>query len=425
MTRRVGRRALLGWSGSAGVLGLAAGAAGSRVLERQTVGDAPPSLMPTSVDSARLAPAAAIIGDSTLPMGLGGRVPAFGTVLAFDLTDRSRRTERDARATAIAFLRHLARLTDGAEADGAGELGGAGAAAYDLLPASLQVTPGIGATLLASSGLEHRRPAAFADVPAFATDRLEAGRSGGDLMVQVGAEDRMRLAGAVQEILSFVRARLDDRLALRWSRSGFRSTAAASAAPATTGRNIMGHRDGTDNPPLGSPLWRITVQATGPEWMRGGSYVVARQILVDLDRWFAHDETARDRVIGRRTSNGAPLGEQHESDPVRLTIQDSSGAPAIPADAHIRLANPTNVDGARIYRRSWSFDDGYAGGRREAGLLFLAWQADVRHGFVPIQQALVRHHDALNTFTSHVGSAVFAVPARHDDAYVGQRLLEE
>jgi dye decolorizing peroxidase len=146
--------------------------------------------------------------------------------------------------------------------------------------------------------------------------------------------------------------------------------------------------------------------------------------VIDLDRWFGHDEIARDRVIGRRTANGAALGDHTESQLVDLGARDADGALAIPTHAHIRLASPQNNLGARIYRRSWNFDDGYADGQRHAGLLFLAWQADIRRGFLPLQRALTQHHDALNAFTTHIGSAVFAVPARQDDEYVGQRLLE-
>jgi len=158
--------------------------------------------------------------------------------------------------------------------------------------------------------------------------------------------------------------------------------------------------------------------------MEGGSYLVARQILIDLDGWFGHDARERDRVIGRYTLDGAPLGERTEHQLVDLAAHSPEGGLAIPADAHIRLASSQNTGGARIYRRSWNFDDGHLDGRRRAGLLFLAWQADPRSGFLPIQQELVGKHDALNRFTTHVGSAVFAVPARGDDDYVGQRLLE-
>lgn len=428
--KRVGRRALLGWTGTAGLAGLAAGAAGgAAALHGRDANAATGASGAQRAQRARLAPADRLAGDRSLPMGLSGRVPAFGQLLTFNLDPAL--SPAQARAAATSFLTFLAGLADQAatiasypRAQDALDPQTTGAAGLDLLPASLEVVPGIGASLLEACGLTTRRPKALVDLPAFDTDRLEKRLCGGDLMVQVGAEDPLKLAGTVQAIVSHARDALGGNLALRWSRPGFRTTAASAKDPATTSRNLMGHRDGTDNPTLGTPLWQHTVQAQESGWMEGGSYLVARQILIDLDTWFGHDETDRDRVIGRRTANGAALGEHRESQLVDLSTRDHDGELVIPANAHMRLANAQNVLGARIYRRSWNFDDGYVDGTRRAGLLFLAWQADIRHGFLPIQRALTQHHDALNAFTTHIGSAVFAVPARNSDDYVGQRLLE-
>ncbi|MEX0426961.1 Dyp-type peroxidase [Nocardioides sp. DS6] len=429
---RIARRSLLGWSGAAGVAGLAAGGAGGFLAGRRQ-GDDAAAADAEADDStrARLTPSDDHASVRRLPMGLGDRIPAFGTVLAFDLSPAARRAPDQARTAAIDFLTHVSRLADHAATASSFPTDrdtldpqATAAASLDLRPASLQITPGVGASLLAACGVEHQRPEAFIDLPSFATDRLDPGLSHGDLLVQVGAEDPLKMSGVVQAVMSYVRTQLRDSVRLRWSRPGFRNTAAASSDPATTSRNLMGHRDGTDNPALRTPLWQISVQAQSPGWMTGGSYLVARQILIDLDAWFTHPESGRDKVIGRSTATGAALGQHRESQPVDLSARRSDGEPAVPAHAHIRLASPQNTGGARIYRRSWNFDDGYRDGRRRAGLMFLAWQADIRLGFLPIQHALTRHNDALNRFTTHIGSAVFAVPARGDDAYVGQRLLE-
>jgi len=423
---RLGRRSLLGWSGATGAAGLAVGATGGFLAGRERT-DSPTT---GADEQGRLRPSEHNGSDHGLPMGLGDRVPAFGTVLAFDLSPAARRTAAKARAAAIAFLTEVSRLADQAVA-GSFPTGhdpadprATGAAALDLRPASLQITPGVGAALLEACGLTDHRPEAFVDLPDFTTDRLDPRLTGGDLLVQVGAEDPLKMSGVVQAVMSYARAELSDAVRLRWSRPGFRNTAVASTNPATTSRNLMGHRDGTDNPKLGSPLWQVTVQARSPAWMNGGSYLVARQILIDLDSWFDHTESDRDDVIGRSTATGAALGRRREHQAVNLSARTKAGKLAIPADAHIRLASPQNTGGARIYRRSWNFDDGYQAGARRAGLMFLAWQADPRLGFLPIQRELTQKHDALNRFTTHVGSAVFAVPARGGDAYVGQRLLE-
>ena len=90
--------------------------------------------------------------------------------------------------------------------------------------------------------------------------------------------------------------------------------------------------------------------------------------------------------------------------------------------AHVRLAHPDSNGGARILRRGYSFTDGTDGlGRLDAGLFFLAYQRDVRDGFVPLQRNLARN-DALNEYIQHVGSAVFAVPpgVRNADDWWGR-----
>jgi deferrochelatase/peroxidase EfeB len=59
-----------------------------------------------------------------------------------------------------------------------------------------------------------------------------------------------------------------------------------------------------------------------------------------------------------------------------------------------------------------------------AGLLFLAYQKDPRQAFIPIFSKLAET-DALNQFTTHTASAVFAVPpgcARPSD-WIGATLL--
>ncbi|MFI6001530.1 hypothetical protein ACIA98_14070 [Streptomyces sp. NPDC051366] len=60
----------------------------------------------------------------------------------------------------------------------------------------------------------------------------------------------------------------------------------------------------------------------------------------------------------------------------------------------------------------------------DAGLLFVAWQAEPRTGFVPVRQRLARG-DALARYIEHEASALFAVPGGAvPGEYVGQGLLE-
>jgi dye decolorizing peroxidase len=138
-----------------------------------------------------------------------------------------------------------------------------------------------------------------------------------------------------------------------------------------------------------------------------------------LDSWDAVPPAQQERVIGRRRDNGAPLTGGDERTPADLGARASDGSLVIPADAHVRLAAPAANEGAAMLRRGFSFVDGDT-----SGLLFLAWQADPRRGFIPVQQRLVAS-DALSRFIRHETSALFAMPGGvAPGSYLGQALLE-
>jgi dye decolorizing peroxidase len=69
---------------------------------------------------------------------------------------------------------------------------------------------------------------------------------------------------------------------------------------------------------------------------------------------------------------------------------------------------PTTWDSLR---RGYSYDDTLdnSGEISDTGLLFCSYQADIARQFVPAQQRLAEL-DLLNTWTTPVGSAVFAIP---------------
>jgi len=114
-----------------------------------------------------------------------------------------------------------------------------------------------------------------------------------------------------------------------------------------------------------------------------------------------------------------------ETTPVDLAKQDQDGSLAVPADAHVRIAAPASNGGAAMLRRGFSYSDGVRpDGAPDAGLLFLAFQADPAHGFVPVQRSLSRG-DGLTTFLRHEASGLYAVlPGVPDEGYLGQALLE-
>ena len=287
----------------------------------------------------------------------------------------------------------------------------------DAGPARLTVTVGVGGTLL--DQLRIPRPAALADLPTFAGDRLEPARGGGGLVVQLCSDDPMVLAHADRVL----RAAAGRTLVLRWQDTGFQGVTAHREG--RTPRNLMGQLDGTNNVSTsqearGGPVW---VDGGSPGWMAGGSYLVVRRIRMLLDSWEALPVPAQERVIGRHKISGAPLGARQETDAVDLDARGPDGTPRIPANSHVRLSTPGQ--GEQMRRRGYAYRAGVlSDGTTDQGLLFLCYQKDPHASFVPVQRRLAAH-DALNAFTLTTGSALFAVlPGVHDEGdWLGRSLL--
>ena len=276
-------------------------------------------------------------------------------------------------------------------------------------PARLTATWGIGPGFLPALGMKAMQPDGLADLPAFSKDQLEKRWTGGEVFLQVGADDAVIAATAARHLV----AAAADVTTVRWWQRGFSSP---------TRRNLMGQVDGTANLAAADPLFDEVVWSadTQPEWLRGGSYVAVRRIRMDLDAWNAQSVETQEAVIGRFKDNGAPLNGTEETDPMDLSAQTADRELVIPSTSHVRLSHPDNNRGARIQRRSFSYDDGADG----AGLLFMAWQADPRTGFIPIQ-ARLDVGDSLNAFTVAQGSALFAcLPGCQPGGYVGETVFE-
>ncbi|GAA4233867.1 deferrochelatase/peroxidase EfeB [Streptosporangium album] len=333
---------------------------------------------------------------------------------AFDLSTDSREevvamlkawTAAAARMTAAQEIGGGATGTELAPPDDTGEAIG--------LPASrLTLTVGFGPSFF--DKLKLPRPDLLKELPHFPADKLDPARSGGDLCVQACADDPQVAVHAVRNLvrIGFGTA------SIRWSQLGFGKTS-STTPDAQTPRNLMGFKDGTNNiagtdgRKLDEHVW---VGAEGPEWMRGGSYLVARRIRMHVETWDRSSLKEQEDVFGRTKREGAPYGGAREHDPVVLD--------KMPVDAHVRLANPAALSGVTILRRGYSFTDGSDGlGRLDAGLFFLAYQRDPEKGFIPIQRALAAK-DALNEYIQHVGSGIFACPGGvRPGSFWGETLL--
>ncbi|GGZ24048.1 iron uptake transporter deferrochelatase/peroxidase subunit [Streptomyces poonensis] len=405
-SRLVSRRRLLGTAGATGLaLGAAGGAAG------YAAAPSPEKVAPlTSLGTGRVAFHVKHQPGITTPL------QAAGHFVAFDLTAGSGRKE------AVALLR---RWSDTARRLMAGEAAAQDDTdvARDAGPSSLTVTFGFGHSFFARTGLEKQRPDALDPLPDFSSDHLDKKRSNGDLWVQIGAHDALVAFHALRAIQKDA----GDAARVRWQMNGFNRSPGATARPMTA-RNLMGQLDGTRNPKPSDTDFdeRIFVPASGdPAWMANGSYVVVRRIRMLLDDWEKLSLKEQEDVMGRKKSTGAPLTGGGETTEPDLEKTDADGKLIIPINAHSRITRPDQNGGAAMLRRSFSFHDGFdADGVPDAGLLFIAWQADPLRGFVPVQRKLDRG-DALSAFIRHEASGLFAVPGgAAEGEYVGQQLLE-
>jgi len=342
---------------------------------------------------------------------------------AFDMMPRSGR--RDLIELLQDWSYAASRLTQGLEVSASGAAGGGPEAPPDdtgealgLHAANLTITFGFGPSLFTNEdgdryGIGDRRPAKLERLPAFLGDDLDPTQSDGDLCVQVCADDPQVAVHAIRNLsrIAFGRAKL------RWSQLGFGKTSRTSARQQTP-RNLFGFKDGTaniladDDDALAAYVW---VGDEEPDWMAGGSYLVARKIAMLIETWDRVRLGEQERIFGRDKVEGAPLSGGTEMTPPKLAGLD--------ARSHVRLAHPDANDGVRILRRGFNYVGGNnALGRLDAGLFFLSYQRDPAQ-FVTLQKRLST--DLLSEYIRHVGSGVWAVPpGATSGSYVGADLFD-
>ncbi len=325
------------------------------------------------------------------------------------------------RAQVITLMKMLsddaARLTQGDPPLGGLEAFPAG------LPSRLTVTFGFGPGLFDTIGAKAQCPPMVAAFPAFRTDALLPRWGQTDVLLQVCADDPITLSYAVRRLIR-------DAVpfgTISWTQRGF-VNARGTEADGTTSRNLMGMRDGSANESdprqIADVVWSQTTDDKHLSWMHGGSQVVVRRIQMDLTTWDDLETEAKEVAFGRTFDEGTPLTGGGERDPIDRVKRDQDGFTVIGPNAHAGLAQPRNTR-ERMFRRPYNYEHGTApDGASDAGLVFVAYQADLATAFVPVQRRLAQI-DALNTWTKHIGSAVYAVPpGASQGSYVGASLLE-
>jgi deferrochelatase/peroxidase EfeB len=303
--------------------------------------------------------------------------------------------------------------------------------ATGLPPAKLTLTFGFGPTLFRDRdgrdrfGLADRQPRALRRLPHFPADMLRPERSDGDLCVQACSDDPQVAVHAIRNLarIAFGSA------ALRWSQLGFGRTSSTSTSQQTP-RNLFGFKDGTANlkaeqqSEVDKHLWVAADDDPRASWLAGGTYLVARRINMVIESWDRTSLREQEQLVGRDRLQGAPLSGGTEFSEPDFSLQGSDKQPLIATAAHIRLAHPSQNNGARMLRRGYNFTDGSDDlGRLDAGLFFIACVRDPATQYIPMQNTLSRD-DGLMEYLTHTGSALFAVPPGvRKGEYVGQALF--
>lgn len=402
----ISRRGLVAGAG-AGAVGVAAGLAGGHAYGDQGGHDG------DSVDLSR-----------SFEFYTGGHQAGIATppqrhsvFMTFDLTSTSK---QDLQVLLARWSAGIAQMMAGKPVgDVAPERAGAVAAdtgeAFDLAPASLTVTVGLGPGIFDDRfGLQAKRPALLSQLPALPSDRLRPELTGGDLSVQACADDPQVAYHAVRDLARMGRGTVNTR----WTVMGFGRASAGQGQ--STPRNLMGFKDGTRNirsdADLDRFVWLGQDSAPGG-WMAGGTYQVARKISMNIETWDASDISTQQNIFARAKASGAPLSGGTE-----FSTPDFANHHMDPK-SHVALAAHENNDGIKILRRGYNFTDGINElGQLDAGLLFVAYMNDPGH-FVKLQTKLGAS-DLLNEYISHIGSGIWAVPpAPRPGHYLAERLF--
>ncbi len=405
-SRRVSRRGLL-WAGGGATAALGAGAAIGAGAALGVAGNPVSSASSDADPGSRLEPFYGVNQS-----GIVSARQSHAAFAAFTLLPTTKRG--DAARMMRLVSDDAARLTQAQPALGDPE--------PDLarLPARLTITFGFGPTFFTRLGLQAAQPEGLVELPRYTIDRLQPRYGGGDLIVQIGADDPMAVAHALRQLTRTFRS----FATRRWVQRGF------TAAPGGRVRNLMGLIDGSSNPKPDEPDYQKLVWSTGsPAWFAGGTTLVFRRIAMTLGTWDELDTSGKELAVGRRVATGAPLTGNLESDVPDLQAVDTSGLPVIPAFSHVARAK-ARTGTERFLRRSYSYDDSFLNDDSDrsdedtgTGLLFASYQADIASQYLPVQQRLAEN-DAMNAWTVPIGSAVVALPPGcQPGGYIGEGLL--
>ncbi|WP_351230147.1 Dyp-type peroxidase [Streptomyces sp. NPDC002133] len=250
---------------------------------------------------------------------------------------------------------------------------------------------------------EHQRPRQLKAMPAFAGDLLDPTQTGGDILIELSADNDSELRASCEALI----AALPKRWSVRWQLNGQRSDNRSQSGKGLA-RNPFHFTEGFGNPASQRDIADRTVVRPDqgePAWAVGGMYQVVRIVRLATELWDKDSVEEQERIIGRRRDgrwlDGTPVGEEPNfaADPQgRLT----------PLDSHVRLAAPDRRNPPPIVRRGYSYDRGEG----DMGLIFSCFQRDLVKGFEAVQKRL--EGEAMAKYMLTTGGGYFFVPPLGD-----------
>ncbi|MFB7597109.1 Dyp-type peroxidase [Streptomyces sp. NPDC056160] len=262
-----------------------------------------------------------------------------------------------------------------------------------LPPGDLTVTVGVGPRLVRTAGVS--LPGAI-DLPEFSRERMDPRARGGDLLMQICAGDALLLPVVAAALVD----QAGERIHERWRQSARRGANVPMGNGLTAPRNPLGFIDGIVGPHTAAEQER-DLWLAGPPAVAGGTLAVLRRMELDLPRFAALSVAEQEAVFGRRRASGVPLSGGTVASGPELGAKTADGRYVVPADAHVRRANPAVVGTGLMLRRSYSIDD------PAPGLLFISFQNDLRTFTATLTH--MDTSDALLSFTTTTAGATFLI----------------